>query len=152
MCFPLEIKPGAGLSPLLFGATMNDAEKFFGKTQEAQLIDDIEEFPTTVWHYWTMGFTLFFDEQNSRLFYSVEIDNFDTVLWNQKIFDFKEKQIIELFKSKGITLYETERQDWGENRLSFDQANIDFYFEKNKLISINYGRLTNNSPILILPN
>lgn len=152
MYIPLDIKPGIGLSTLLFGASMADAEKIFGKTEEIQLINDIEEFQTTVWHYWDNGFTLFFDEQNNQLFNCVEIDNMETQLWKHTIFDFKEKQIIELFKRKGIIQYETEFHEWGEKRLSFDEANIDFYFDKNKLISINYCKPILDSQILILRN
>ena len=147
-----EIKPGIGISTLLFGASMAEAESVFGKTEEIQLIDEIEEFQTTVWHYWTKGISLFFDDKNNQQFNSVEIDNRESKLWGQKIFSLKEKQIIELLTSKGILKYETEQQDWGEKRLSFDEANIDFYFEKNQLICINYGKLNLDSPILILNN
>ena len=62
-----------------------------------------------------------------------------------------EKQIIELFKSKGINVFETEVHEWGEKRLTFDDTNIDFYFEKNKLSSINYGMSEMDLP-LIFPN
>jgi len=57
-----------------------------------------------------------------------------------------------LFKKKGVTNFETEVQEWGEKRLSFDELNIDFYFEKNILSSINYGKPENESTFLILPN
>jgi hypothetical protein len=147
----LEIKPLTGLSELLFGSTMSDAEKALGKAEETEFLDDIEEFRSTVWHYWENGFSLFFDENNSQLFCCVEIDNEDVRLWGKKIFDLNEKQIIELFKSKGIITFETEQHEWGEKRLSFDEANIDFYFEKNKLSSINYGKSEMDLP-LILPN
>ena len=147
-----EIKPGIGFCTLLFGASMADAEKAFGKPKDIQLIDDIAEFKTTVWHYWENGFTLFFDEQNNQLFNCVEIDNADALLWGHRLFDLKEKQIIELFKNQGFIQFDTEHHDWGEKRLSFDALNIDFYFEKNKLISLNYGKLNLDSKLLILPN
>lgn len=152
MHIPFEINPCIGLSALQFGASATDAEKLFGKAQEVQVIDDIEEFKTTVWHYWDNGFSLFFDEQNNQLFNCVEINNIVSRLWGQSIFDFKEERIIQLFKSKGILHFETEQHDWGEKRLSFDKANIDFYFDKNKLISINYCKPTQNSQLLILQN
>lgn len=147
----LEIKPILGLSDLLFGASMADAEKVFGKAEESEFLDDIEDSQSTVWHYWEQGFSLFFDEHNEQIFCCVEIDNEDMVLWGQKIFSFTEKQIIDLFKSKGITNFETEVHEWGEKRLTFDEVNIDFYFEKNKLSSINYGKSEIDFP-LILPN
>ena len=55
-------------------------------------------------------------------------------------------------KKKGVTNFETEVHEWGEKRLSFDELNIDFYFEKNSLSSINYGKPENESTFLILPN
>ena len=148
----MEIKPVLGLSNLLFGASMSEAEKIFGKAEESELLDDIEDCQSTVWHFWEEGFSLFFDESNNQLFCCVEIDNEDVTLWGQKIFSFTEKQIIDLFKSKGFTVFETEVHEWGEKRLSFDEVNIDFYFEKNKLSSINYGKPENDSNFLILPN
>jgi hypothetical protein len=148
----LEIKPQIGFSSLLFGATMVDAQKIWGEPEDIQLIDEIDEFKATVWHYWDSEFTLFFDEQHNQLFNCVEISNKDTVLWGQKIFSFKEKQIIELFKSTGIVDYETEQHEWGERRLGFDTANIDFYFEKNKLISVNFCKALHQSTSLILKN
>lgn len=152
MNVPLEIKPGIGLSDLLFGASVIESETVFGKPEEVDLLDEVEDSHSTVLHYWANGFSLFFDEANHRLFCCVEIDNADTILWGQKIFDQKEKQIIELFKAKGITKYESEQHEWGEKRISFDEANIDFYFEKNKLVSINYGKSIVDQTILILPN
>ena len=148
----LEIKPGIGLSALLFGASMNESEALFGKPEEIQLIDDIEEFKTTVWHYWENGFTLFFDEQNNQLFHCVEIDNSETILFGKIVFELKEKQIIELFKENKITEYESEQHEWGEKRLSFNQANIDFYFERNKLVSINFCKPIIDSKLLKLKN
>lgn len=147
----LEIRPVIGLSELLFGATMAEAEKLFGKAEQSELLDDIEEYQSTVWHYWENGFSLFFDEDDDKVFCCVEIDNNEVVLWGQKIFNLNEKQIITLFNNKGIKEYETELHEWGEKRLSFDAANIDFYFEKNKLSSINYGKSVIDMP-LIFPN
>jgi hypothetical protein len=131
---------------------MAEAEHTFGKPEETELLDDIDDCQATVWHYWDDGFTLFFDEHDNRFFNCAEIDNPSTLLWGQKVFSMNEKQIIQLFKTKGFIRFETEQQEWGEKRLSFDDANIDFYFEKNKLCSINYGKPSQNSSILILPN
>ena len=148
----MEIKPLLGLSSLLFGTSMAEAEKVFGKAEESEVMDDIEDCQSIVWHYWESGFSLFFDENNNQLFCCVEIDNKNVVLWEEKIFSLNEKQIIELFKKKGYSIFETEVHEWGEKRLSFDEMNIDFYFEKNKLSSINYGKPENDSTFLILPN
>jgi hypothetical protein len=148
----LEIKLGIGLCDLVFGASLSEAEKRFGEAEDTELIDDIEEDQTTVLYYTSKGFTLFFEKNNALFLNCVDIENPNCVLWGHKIFELKETQIIELFKSKGIIHYEKEQHDWGENRLSFDDVNVDFYFEKNKLTSVNYGKLIPDTQVLILPN
>ncbi len=137
----MEIKPATGIDSLVFGMTMNDAQKLFGKPEEEVKLDDIEDFQATVWHYWQNGVSLFFDENDNQHFFSVEIDNLDTELWGHKIFTLKEKQIIELFKIKGFEQSDAEMHEWGEKRVTFDALNIDFYFEKNNLVSINFGKI-----------
>ncbi len=80
MTATLEIKPGKGLSNLLFGATMKEAQKLFGKPDETEILDEIEHCCAVVWHYWDDGIALFFDENDEQRFNSVEIDNHDTRL------------------------------------------------------------------------
>jgi hypothetical protein len=145
----LEIKPFVGFASLPFGATMAESEKVFGKAAECKVLDDIEDFKSTVWHYWDNGFSLFFDENNERRFCCVEIDNEEVLLWGHKVFDYDQKEIIEMFQRRGIMEHEIEEHEWGEKRLTFDQVNIDFYFEKNKLISINYGKAENEPAFFI---
>ncbi len=136
-----EIQPQKGFSSLLFGSSMNDAEKLLGKPEEVVLIDDIDDYPATVWHYWDKGYSLFFDEKDGKSFFNVEIDNIKAELWGKKVFTLNERQIIDLMKNEGIHQYETETEEWGEKRVTFDEVNMDFYFENNNLVSINYGRI-----------
>ena len=70
----LEIKPLLGLSDLLFGSSMTDAEKVFGKADESEFLEDIEEFQSTVWHYWDRGFSLFFDENEWSFITLISVD------------------------------------------------------------------------------
>jgi len=151
MNFPLHIRVGSGLSGLLFGSSMTDAEYVFGKADKIDDVDDLEA-PTILWCYHKLGISLFFDAQHTQSFICVDIENPQAKLWGMDIFNFTEKQIIRLFKDKGIYLYESEYHEWGEKRLSFDEANIDFYFEKNRLVSINYGLISAKTQTLILPN
>jgi len=147
-----DIQPGIGFSSLAFGSYMQDAENIFGKPEEIVLLDEIEDYQSTVWHYWNCGFSLFFDETDYKKFSSVEINNNETLVWGQKMFSLTEKQIIELFQKKGVNQYEIEKEEWGEKRLTFDVLNIDFYFEKTKLVSVNYGKIIIIEPLLILSN
>ena len=144
----VEIKFGIGVSSLLFGSTVVEAEDLFGKPDDIDLLDEFEDNKATIYHYWEKGFSLFFDENNSNLFSNVEIDCKEALLWNEKIFMMDETQLIKLFKMKGYYQFESELHDWGEKRVSFDKASVDFYFEKNKLVSLNYGIIQHFSTIL----
>ena len=61
----IEIKPKVGLNDLQFGVSMKDVEKFLGKPEEIAKIDEMDEYKSTVWHYWDHGFSLFFDESST---------------------------------------------------------------------------------------
>ncbi|MEO6882753.1 MAG: hypothetical protein ABI199_01875 [Bacteroidia bacterium] len=148
----LEIKPHEGLGTLKFGVGMQEVETLVGCAENIEQFNELDEHRTIVWHYWEQGYSLFFDLDFNNRFSSVEIDNEDTLLWGKKIFQLKEKEIITLFKEKGFTEIETEMHEWGEKRISFDEAIIDFYFEKNKLVAINYGVINELLPIVIFPN
>jgi hypothetical protein len=152
MDFQLKIKVGIGLSELKFGSSMSEAENLFGKADKIEDVNELNFSPSILWHYFRLGFSIFFEANNSQSFICVDVINEECTLWDKDIFSYTEKQIIQLFKEKGIYLYEQEQQTWGEKRLSFDEANIDFYFEKNTLISINYGLITEGTQTLILPN
>lgn len=148
------IKPQQGFCDLAFGKSMPEAEKRFGKPEETEILETGSEFKTTVWHYWSRGYSLFFDEGANQIFTCAEIDNPDTLLWEKKIFELSEEQLIKLFNLHGFKKVECEEHEWGEKRVSFDDAQVDLYFENGQLTSINYGILpeTDGEKVLILPN
>ncbi len=130
-----------------------DAELVFGKPEEIQVLDDtILETSCSVYHYWNSGFSLFFDNKNAMKFGSVEVDNEDTLLFGQKIFSLTEQQLIDLMKEHNYTLTDTEKQDWGEKRLSFDDAGLDCYFENGRMSSVNFGVIDELKTFEFLPN
>ncbi|MDZ7775094.1 MAG: hypothetical protein U5L09_05500 [Bacteroidales bacterium] len=42
-------------------------------------------------------------------------------------------------KQNGFEELDTEMLTWGGQRLSFEDANMDFYFEDDKLTAVNWG-------------
>jgi len=148
----IKIRPKEGLGNLLFGASMKDAEKILGAAEEVEELEGEDNCPTTVWHYWQQGVSIFFDKNNNNIFTCAEVGNEEAVLWGRPVFELEEKEIVELFKSRNFRQIETEVHEWGEKRVSFDDALIDFYFENNKLISINYGGYSEDHKIVIFPN
>lgn len=153
MDFTPQINLLKGFCTLNFGVSAVDAELVFGKPEEIQVLDDtILETSCTVYHYWDSGFSLFFDNKNSMKFSSVEVDNEDTLLFGKKIFSLNEQQLIDLMKEHNYTLTDTEKQDWGEKRLSFDEVGLDCYFENGRMSSVNFGIIDELNNFEFLPN
>lgn len=153
MDFNPKIELLKGFANFKFGQTITEAEQMFGKAEEVQVLDDdILETSCTVLHYWDIGFSLFFDNKNFKKCSSVEIDNEETTLFGQLIFTLNEQQLADLMKQNGFELSDTEEQDWGEKRLSFDDAGLDCYFENGQLKSVNFGVIDDNSAYVFLPN
>lgn len=153
MDFNPQIDLLKGFAGFKFGQTMSEAEALFGKAEESQVLDDeILETSCTVLHYWDSGFSLFFDNKNLKKCSSVEIDNEETTLFGKLIFTLNEKQLTDLMKQNGFALSDTEQQDWGEKRLSFDDAGLDCYFENGQLKSVNFGVIDDGNAYVFLPN
>ena len=151
----LEIIPCEGLNKLQFGTSREEAEGLFGMAEEKEMIESGDgDYKTEVWHFWSKGFSLFFDENVSYRFTCAEIDNNKAELWGNPIFDLTEGEIISLFQKKGFREIDSEVHEWGEKRVSFDDALVDLYFENNKLVSVNYGVLSSEDErkIVIFPN
>jgi hypothetical protein len=128
-----------GLGELHFGETAKQAQALFGEPDESEeLFDELMNEKSLVYHYWEKGFSLFFKDDEAKTFTCAEVDDPEILLFGEKVFDLTEDKIVTLFKTNGYSLSETEQHAWGEKRLSFDEAFADLYFEKGKLISINF--------------
>ncbi|NVO03629.1 MAG: hypothetical protein HXX09_13110 [Bacteroidetes bacterium] len=135
----LEIKPNIGFGDITFGATQDEIIKVVGKPEETEKLTEDEDFYAIACNYWDKGFTLFFDGDDNSVFSCVETDNAGATLFGKQIFKLKEKAIIELMQKNGFNDLDTELETWGEKRVSFEDALIDFYFDHDKLVSVNWG-------------
>jgi hypothetical protein len=148
-----EIKLLNGFCSVTFGEKPEGIKKVFGEPEETQTLhDEVLNTSSTVFHYWDLGFSLFFDKNKNETFCSAEIDNHDTLLFGVKIFTLNEKSFTELMKSHGFKLSDTETHEWGEKRLSFDEAGLDTYFENNKMVSVNFGIVEAGENFYYFPN
>lgn len=153
MSFVPEIRLLKGFCTLNFGQSPEDTETIFGVPEETQtLIDDILDTSSYVMHYWSRGFSLFFDVNNNRSLHIVEVDSAETVLFGKKVFSLKEPELVELLKTNGFKLSDTERHEWGEKRLSFDEAGLDCYYENGKLTTISFSLVQASENFRYFPN
>lgn len=136
----LEIRPLVGFGELKFGADQSDVENYLGEPQEIEdLPGEADESDAEVWNYWDEGHTVFFEKDMENKCTCFETDNDEAILFGKNIFDLNEKQIIELMETNGYREIDTEDEEWGERRISYSDAVMDFYFEDDQLISVSWG-------------
>lgn len=137
--YAIQLKKG--LNEVPFGATAEETSKYFGDPTEIEVLEkDLEEDPDTeLWYYDDQSFSLFFEGDPDLVLTSIEINNQEATLFGKKIFGMSEDQIIALMKDNGFNEMYTEDEEWGEKLLSFEDALIDFYFEDEKLVTVNWS-------------
>jgi hypothetical protein len=139
-----EIKPLIGFGDLTFGASPSDVESIFGEPEEIEdLPGEADESDAEVWNYWEDGHTVFFEKDLGGRCTSFETDNNNSVLFGSHVFDLNEKELIQLMEKNGYKEIDIEDEEWGERRVSFSDAVMDFYFENDKLISVSWGVFVN---------
>lgn len=141
----LEIGLLDGLDELKFGDSPETVKNLLGEPVEIEDIGEEvdEDLDTILWSYDELGLTVFFEGKNNHVLSCFETDNEATTLFGKKLFSLDENAIIELMKENGLTMMDAEEEEWGEKRVSFDEALIDFYFQKNKLVTVNWGVFVN---------
>ena len=136
----LEIRPLVGFGDLKFGADQAEVENYLGEPQEIEdLPGEADESDAEVWNYWDEGHTVFFEKDMDNKCTCIETDNDQAILFGKKVFDLNENQIIELMETNGFREIDSEDEEWGERRVSYSDAVMDFYFEDDKLISVSWG-------------
>lgn len=141
----LIVRPLAGFGELNFGTGMPQIIEILGPPDETETLNDGEdEVETLIMHYWNSGITLFIEGPENSVLSNCETENPTSVLFDKQVFELDEPGIIALMNENGFDEFETEMEEWGEKRLSFDDAQIDFYFDEGKLVTINWGVVVNN--------
>ncbi|MGI6718861.1 MAG: hypothetical protein ACOX4D_06940 [Bacteroidales bacterium] len=144
--FNLIIKPKEGIGDLKFGTTIEEVIKKVGEADELEDFNDEDCFNTKLLSYLDDEVDLFFEGNNNFVFSAISVDNKEASLYGKKIFELSEKEIIELMKENGFNLSDTTiDEEFCEKCLSFEDAYLDFYFNKdNELISLNFGVLVSD--------
>lgn len=139
----LEIKPLEGFGALEFGASPEEVFKLLGQPDEDEVFEDDEEGSTTVYHFWDLQVSAFFENEEEPGLINIETDNPEATLFGKKVFTLKEDELIKLMEANGFNEIDTEVMESedaeNEKRVSFDDAMIDFFFEDNVLSAVSWG-------------
>lgn len=134
----LTIKLKEGLGEIKFGMPVEDIVKMLGTADEVENIDNAADESTTVLRYNDEGLTLFCEGENPILA-CIDIANEDCTLFGEKVFGLDERALVNLMVKNNITEQDVDDEDWGERRITFNEGNIDFYYDNEELISIILG-------------
>ena len=138
----IDIKIKEGLAGLNFNSTTEDVRKMYGDPAEMDELDNPCDgaLESIVWNYPDSGLNFFFDATAVEpLLCTIESDNLETTLFGKKIFRLKQDEITGLMQEKGFIDMEDDEETWGELRVSFDDAQIDFYFLDNQLTLVSWS-------------
>lgn len=134
----LTIKPKKGIGDIEFGMPVEEVVKILGQADEVENIDNAADESTTVLRYNDDGLTLFCEGENPTVS-CIDVSNEDCTLFGESVFDLDERQLVALMVKNNLTEQDVDEEDWGERRVTFNEGNIDFYYDNGELVSIILG-------------
>jgi hypothetical protein len=138
-----EIFLNKGLGNITFGCVPQVVREIIGEPAETEELESLCEgtVESIVWYYPDQGISFFFDAGNGEpTLSSIESENPETYLAGIRIFDKSKDEILSLMPSLGFTDCEEDDETWGEHRLTFEDAQIDFYFLEDNLTLVSWGQ------------
>ncbi len=138
----LQIVLKSGMGDIEFGCTPEVVRGLLGEPEEVEELESAMDgnVESIVWNYPDAGLNFFFDAANGEPTLStIESDNLETVLFNSKIFNIEKDKIISMMYENGYKDVDEDDETWGEHRVTFDDAQIDFYFDDQALTLVSWG-------------
>jgi hypothetical protein len=138
----LQVLLKKGLGEIRFGCTPEVVRAILGEPEEVEELENPIDgaVESIVWNYPDAGLNFFFDAANGEPSLStIESDNLETVVFNSKVFNIPRDKIISLMNENGYTDLDEDDETWGEHRVTFDDAQIDFYFDDQELTLVSWS-------------
>ena len=138
----LQIILKKGLGEIFFFFLSEAVRAQYGEPEDVEELEsaidgDVESI---VWNYPDSGLNFFFDAAYGEpVLSTIESDNLETVLFNSLIFNITREQIISLMKENSYSEIDEEDETWGEHRVTFEDAQIDFYFTDEELTLVSWS-------------
>lgn len=139
----LEIIPRKGFGQINFGDPDEKVISYLGEPGDMEDIEDEDMFSTVILYYWDQKITAFFEGKEKSVVSCFETENKKATMYGKEIFNMKKEEIIDLMTRHGFKVTETEMEPSGEQRVSYDDALLDFFFQDGKLTAVNWGVLVN---------
>jgi hypothetical protein len=138
----LSIKIKEGLNDLPFHCSPEKVREVFSSPFESEELDNPVDgsLESLVWNYEEPSVNFFFDTTGMEpSLMTIESEDIETELFGKKIFQLNLADILLLMKNNGYGEFEEEDETWGEHRITFDDAQLDFYFEQDELSLVSWS-------------
>ena len=138
----IQIELKKGLENVQFGVTPENVRKAFGEPEEVEELESACEgsVESIVWNYPEIGLNFFFEAANGEpTLCTIESDNIETELFGKKIFQLNQDEIKSVMQANSFIDPEEEDETWGEHRITYDEAQIDFYFVEQELSLVSWS-------------
>ena len=136
MDYTIKIKEGLG--DIRFGMPVEKVVELLGNAEEVENMENAVDETTTILHYDNGDLTLFFEGENPML-QCIDISSDESILFGEKVFERDEEDIVRLLVGNGYYEQDADDEAWGERRITFNEGNIDFFFDSGDLVAIVYG-------------
>lgn len=137
MDFIIKIKEGIG--NIRFDMPVEEVVALLGEAEEVETMDNAMDETTTILHYHDGALSLFF-EGDSPTLQCIDTSAEECTMFGERVFEKTEKEIVQLMVKNNYFEQDADEEAWGERRISFGEANIDFFFDNDELIAVVYGK------------
>jgi hypothetical protein len=100
------------------------------------------------YEYEELETNIYFEGVTKSVVACFETENMEATLYGEPIFDLSKEEIIDLMKKHGFKELEEEKED-EEQRVSFEDAMIDFFFDEDGLAAVSWGVLVDEQGDII---
>lgn len=142
------IKPLEGCGDLHFGQSIEDITALLGEAEEIDHLDTDDDMTTVVLHFWEKEISVFFEGAERTVLSCFETDNQEAELFGKKVFELSKDELISLMGENGYANLEIEEEE-GEIRITFEDALIDFFYDGEELLAVNWGVFVDESGNII---
>lgn len=138
----IQIALKKGLGDIHFGCTPEVVRAKYGEPEDVEELENAVDgmVESIVWNYPESGLNFFFDAANGEpVLSTIESDNLMTMLFSVRVFNITRDNIISLLKGNGYKDVDEDDETWGEHRITFEDAQIDFYFADQELTLVSWS-------------
>lgn len=144
------IEPLKGYGEIPFGMTLDEATKILGMPDFYEELSDMEETGnrSIYYEYEELETNIYFEGVTKSVVACFETENMEATLYGEPVFDLTKEEIIDLMMQHGFKELEEEKED-DEQRVSFEDAMIDFFFDEDGLAAVSWGVLVDEQGDII---